>query len=361
MSSPRQASVNLTYIPKGAATAITAPTLAQYMESFEYVDAASGESDTVSAKFSNINMQWLNTWLPTIGDKMEAQIVTESWSSEGDYNVFDCGKFCVDDLKYSGPNLTCTLGGVSVPESQDFHCTARSYTWQMVTLQEMATAIGAQYFMPVYYDAPDIYIESIEQDSQTDSEFLTKVCEDYGLAVKIYFGKIVIYDLDTYEAKPAVATYDIQDFQSWDAQSTLTGTYTGATITYTNETDNSEIQLAVGTPGRLLNVNTEAANEADALLKACAMVNDENRNAVTMTATIKANLSVVAGSCIEIVGAFDLNGKYFVDKATHNIDGTSAYTMNLELHKVQEKITAQAPDPMALFAAALVALLGGGA
>jgi hypothetical protein len=57
-----------------------------------------------------------------------------------------------------------------------------------------------------------------------------------------------------------------------------------------------------------------------------------------MTATIRANLKIVSGVCIKIKGAYNLNGKYFIDKVTHSIDAEGAYTMDLEMHQVQEKI-----------------------
>ena len=43
---PRQASVNITYTPKGSKATRTAGTMAEYNEGFTYTDAATGQSDT---------------------------------------------------------------------------------------------------------------------------------------------------------------------------------------------------------------------------------------------------------------------------------------------------------------------------
>lgn len=103
------------------------------------------------------------------------------------------------------------------------------------------------------------------------------------------------------------------------------------------DSDN-ELTLTVGSGKRILNINEKVDSLSDAQIKACARVNKENRSAVTMSATIKANLKVVAGVCIQVKDAYDLNGKYFVDKVTHRIEAEGAYAMDLELHKVQSKI-----------------------
>ena len=335
---PRKAKVNITYTKKGKKTSRTASTMAEYEEGFSYTDAATGQSDTVSLTVCNRDLRWANKWLPKKGDKITAKIKAFSWDAAGKDKVFSCGKFCCDDLSFSGPNLVCKIGGVSVPEGQAFRCTERTKTWKDITIKEIAAAIGKTYGLTVKYDASSIKIGTLEQSGKTDADFLNSLCEDYGLYIKVYFGKIIIYDVDKYESKKAVATYNIKDLEDWSYNTTLTGTYTGATIKYTNGNDSEELTLSVGSGSRILNINEKVDNLADAQRKACARVNKENRNAVTMSATIRANLKIVAGVCIKIKGAYKLNGKYFVDRVTHKIEADGAYTMDLELHKVQTKI-----------------------
>lgn len=336
---PRKAKVNITYTPKGQAAKRTADVMAEYEEGFSYTDAATGESDAISLKVCNKDLRWANKWLPKKGDKMVAKIKVFSWDAAGKDRTFSCGKFCCDDLSFSGPTLICNIGGVSVPEGQAFRATQRTYNWEKVTIQEIARKIAKRYGLSLHYDAGKINISSIEQNKQTDCEFLNRLCEDYGLYIKVYFGKIIIYDIDRYESKKAVATYYINDFgDGWSYNTTLTGTYTGATIKYTKGDNDEELTLTVGSGKRMLNITEKVDSLPDAQIKACARVNKENRKAVTMSATIKANLKIVAGVCIKIKGAYNINGKYFVDKVTHKIEADGAYTMDLELHKVQSKI-----------------------
>lgn len=340
---PRQASVNVTYTKaKKAGSQIkdhTASTMAEYNEGFSYTDSASGESDTISITLTNIDLRWANKWMPKKGDKLTAKIIQKSWDKAGEKKTFYCGKFCIDDLSYSGPNLTCIIDGVSVPENNAFRSTERSKLWKLITLKEIATKIAEKYHLQLDYFGQSIKLGTVEQSNETDSSFLKKLCEDYGMAIKIYCGKIVIYDKGEMEAKKSVVTLKKSDLQEWSYNSTLIGTYTGATIKYTSGKNNKELKCTVGSGKRILNLNEKVESLQEAQRRACAKVNIENEKAVTMTITIMANIKIVAGCTIKIEDLYQLNGKYFVDKVTHNIASEGVYTMNLELHKCQKRIS----------------------
>lgn len=341
---PRQASVSITYQKKskskkaGGAKKRPDSAMAEYNEGFTYTDSASGESDTISITLTNADLRWANKWMPKKGDKLTARIIEKSWREAGRRKSFYCGKFCLDDLSYTGPELSCTIGGVSVPEGNAFRCTSRSKTWKKVTLKEIALEIAGKYHLRLHYSGDAIKLGTIQQNNETDSSFLRKTCEDYGMALKIYCGRIVIYDKVIFEKKRPSATLKREDLQEWSYNSTLAGTYTGAVIKYTSGSDDKELKCVVGKGKRILNINEKVESLQEAQIKACAKVNAENEKAVTMNVTIMANNRIAAGNTVRIQGLSRLSGKYFVDKATHHIGAQDAYTMTLELHKCQKKI-----------------------
>ena len=174
---PRQASVSVTY-QKAKKSSIeknrSAAVMAEYNERFTYTDPASGESDTISITLTNIDLRWANKWMPQKGDKLTAKIIEKNWNKEGQKKSFYCGKFCLDDLSYTGPNLTCTIGGVSVPEGNAFRSTGRSKTWKQATLKEVALEIAKKYYLDLQYTGETIKLGTIEQSNETDSNFLKK-------------------------------------------------------------------------------------------------------------------------------------------------------------------------------------------
>lgn len=315
-----------------------AEVMAEYNEGFTYTDTASGESDTIDITLTNIDLCWLDQWMPQKGDKLAAEIVTESWDSPGEEQVFDCGRFCLDDLTYTGPELTCTISGVSVPECNAFRSTGRSKTWKEVTLSEVAQEIAAKYYLELEYAGDTIKLGTIEQDNESDSSFLKKLCQDYGMAVKIYSGKIIVYDKGSLEDMEPIATLKPEDLQNWTYNTTLVGTYTSATIQYTSGKDDKVTKCTVGDGKRILNINEKVESLQEAQTKACAKINAENEKAETMSMTIMADCRIAAGSTICIEGLYQIDGKYFVDKVTHSIGPDKAYTMDIDLHKCQERI-----------------------
>ncbi len=336
----RQAFAKVTYIKAGnSGQNRSAPVMAEYNKGFTYTDPATGESDTISITFVNTDLRWLDSWLPEKGDKITAKIIQKNWDTGGGSGIFSCGKFCLDDLCFSGPTLTCTIGGVSVPEGNSFRSTERNKIWKEVTLKEVGAEIANKYHLLYDYSGDVITLGTVEQNEESDSGFLSRICQEHDMAIKIYYGKIIIYDKGVYEARPPVTTIYARDMQDWSYNTTLTGTYTGAMIKYTSGADDKELVCAVGSGSRILNLNEKVESLKEAQIKACARVNAENERAETMSVTIMADTRITAGSNIEIEGLCRIDGKYFVDKVTHQIEAEGAYTMALELHKCQRRIS----------------------
>jgi phage protein D len=230
----------------------------------------------------------------------------------------------------------------------DFKSLPRSKTFESTTIRDIASQIASSAGVSLYYDADDVTISEIEQNRQTDSAFLYSLCETYGLAMKVYNQKIVIFDVVKYEEKDSVLTLHENKKQmlSWSYNTTVEGTYTGVSFNYTDPDTEDTISVTMGESGRMYSINSQASSQYDAELQAAAKVNEANRSIETMEVTIRANTSIVASQCITISDLGDIDGKYYVDKVKHSV-GSSGYTMQLTLHKVQAPIKVTAPVPSA--------------
>jgi len=331
MSNPRKANVSIQYNGKNVTSKLT-----EFLSTFNYTDVSSGESDSISIKLNNIDKRWFKNWIPSKGDLMITKIITENWKKDGDKTIFNCGSFIIDDYSFSGRPLTANIGAVAIPAMQSFKTTERTKTWKSVTIASVATEIAKRAEITLSYEGNTIKINSLEQSGQTDCEFLYQLCESYGLAMKVYSNKIIIFDEATYEKKKSVVTIYETDMISWSYNSTLTKTYTGAELSYTDASTEKNINVKVGSGSRILKVNEKADNLKDAELKGIAKVNSANKKTTTMKVTIKANTKIVASSNVTIKGLGKLDGKYAVDKVKHSL-GT-AYTMALELRLIQSRI-----------------------
>ena len=304
------------------------------VSSFEYVDVASGKSDSVSLTLMNIDKEWLKDKMPQKGASIKATIKTTDWG-QGKPS-FSCGTFILDDISFSGHPLECVLNAVSVPAGIDFKSKQKTVTWQSSTLKDIAQKIASAAGVKLYYSGSSIKVSEREQDKQTDSAFLYELCEKYGFSMKVFNNKIVIFETEAAEKEASVLELTESDLLSWSYNTTIDGTYTGIEFTYTNpdtkDKNNRQIKVTVGKPGRMYYANNQASSKYDAELQAKALLNAANREIETMEITIRALDTLVAGQCIKIKNLGNASGKYYIDQIKHSIG--SGYKMQLNLHKV---------------------------
>lgn len=308
---------------------------------FTYTDVASGQSDSVSITMHDIDKEWMDSLMPKRGASLGAKLKLTNWNKEERTDTLNCGTFILDDISFSGRPLSCVLGGVSVPVMDDFKSLPRTKTWEKTNIKNIASEIAGRVGVSLHYDAGIVQIAEVEQNKQTDSAFLYSLCEKYGLAMKVYNHKIVIFDIVKYEEKGSILTLKESQMLSWSYNTTVEGTYTGVDLNYTDPDIEEPINVTMGSTGRMYSVNTQASSRYDAELQAAAKVNDANRKIETMDVTIRANVKVVASHCIKISGLGKADGKYYIDKVKHSVG--SGYKMRLTLHKVQKPIKVTAP------------------
>lgn len=301
---------------------------------FSYTDIASGESDSISLSLQDRERRWMGGWMPEKGDHVNASALFFDWSKDGDDWGFYCGSFEVDDVSISGPPAACTIGAVSIPRSTAFNEEERTKNWEDVTVQEVASEIASRAGISLFYEAPEIPIRSLEQDKQTDCKFLYSVCEKYGLAMKVFAEKIVIFDEAAYEAAAIATVLKYEEFSRYSYNSTLEGTYTGAKISYSDPGTGEDHIVTVGGGNRIMEINEEADSAADAQRKAVAALNNANKKAVTFSGTVMAKKELIASRCIGISGFGVPDGIYYLDKVVTKIGGNGASQQSFEAHKV---------------------------
>lgn len=304
------------------------------LKSFSFTDCASGESDRISISVQDREKKWMGGWMPQKGDHISADAEFKNWSGDGDNWEIYCGEFQVDDISVSGPPAQCSIGAVSIPRSEAFNETERTKNWEEVTVQEVAQEIAARAGISLFYEADEIQIRSMEQDKQTDCKFLYSVCEKYGLAMKVFAERIVIFDEAQYEAAEPVGNIGYEECSQYAYNESLEGTYTGAKISYCDPGDAEDHIVMVGGGERILEINEEADSAADAQRKAVASLNNKNKKAATMNCTIMSKKNVEASRCVTVSGFGKPDGTYYIEKVITKIGAGGASAQTLSMHKV---------------------------
>ena len=330
MSRARRASIDVDYEHVSITDAIEGS-----VKALTYTDVASGESDSLSLSLQDRERKWMGSWAPQKGDHISASATFQDWDGDGDSWGIYCGSFEVDDISMDGPPPACTIGAVSIPRSTAFNEEERTKNWEEITVKEIAEEIASRAGISLFYEAEEISVTSIEQDKQTDCKFLYSVCEKYGLAMKVFAEKIVIFDEAAYEAAQPVTELKYEDFAAgYRYKSKLEGTYTGAKIAYSDPGTGEDHIVIVGGGARIKEINEVADSAADAQKKAIAALNNANKNDTTFSGTVKARRELIASSCIGLSGFGVPDGTYYLDKVVTKISGSGASQQSIEAHKI---------------------------
>ena len=317
--------------------------LSKRLKSLSYTDNACGVSDEISLSFEERDAAWIRDELkPEKGADLDVTVWFLDWEKNGDILKYHCGNFTLDDLTYSAPPRQCVLKGVSIPAGDGFKCEKLSKTWGNVTLKQIAEEFRIKYNMKdLFYWGHEPVIKDVEQSEESDSAFLNRMCEKQGLSLKVYKLALVIFDKDWYEngseTGNIMATFqekDMEDGYTWNT--TLDGTYTGGTISYTSGKKKETIIVTVGAGPRLLRLDEKVDSEEEANRIVRARINAENEKATTVSFGTMGNPNIVATCNIQLDGMGAMDGRYAVSKVTHTISGK--HTMKIHAYKIFDRL-----------------------
>lgn len=312
--------------------------------SFKYTDNAANNADDVEITLKDQNKKWLNYWWPDKGDTLEAEILTTNWRKNGDKQKLSCGKFIVDEPEYSGRPRVMTLKAISVPSNTNFTSTKKSRAWEQIQLKSIAQDIADNAGLSLFYDsAINPTYDRKEQSDTSDMAFLSDLCKDEGISFKVTDRTIVLFDEAEYEKKPSVCTL-VEDgglVNSYNLKTSLSQTaYAGCEVKYYDAQKGTYIDYLFSVKDDIdpandkiyvENVRVNSIEEAQRLEQ--KRLRELNKREYSATMNIVGDVRIVGGVCVDLSGFGVFDGKYFVDKATHN---QPSYTVDLEMHKVLE-------------------------
>jgi len=305
---------------------------------FSYTDN-SGENesefiDEISLTVQNRTKKWLYDWFPVKGDTITAKIVTSNWLGE-----LDCGEFVVDDIDYSGYPLVMNLKALSVPMSGDFSDNKKSDTWNKATLSEVAQSVGEKNGIPVEYEADyDPVIDFVSQTKMSDKNFLHTELKKYGLTLKLFSNKIVIYDMSEAEKESPNLVITENEIISFSAHTTIANTaYTSADVKYTDKTGElvtytKEIENDNASEEKKYTHNSRVKSVEEAERVATSVLREKNMEETTFDFSKPGDPRFISGITYEVKGFGRFDGIYLIDKAEHSLQG--GYTVNVSSHKV---------------------------
>lgn len=313
--------------------------IADDCDSFTWVDNASGGADTLTLRLANIGQKWMNGYFPSDQDVIKAWIRLEEWTEDYRAGRIYCGTFMVDSLKFSGWPEKLELSAISVPINKDFNVKEKSRTWESTTVKNIMLDIAGEAGIELAYDAEDFKVDSVSQSGKTDLSFGKDLCNEYGLSMKLYSNKIVVYSQADYEkSAPAysITRSDLGTEGAYKIEKRITKFYNSVKMQYTDSSGKTltyEYTIP-GTDGqRQKFISGKAESLKDAEIKAKATLRESLRNSRTISITKTGSAKHIAAQVCNIEGFGKLDGNYFIDSVTHSRNA-GKYTCTLTAHQV---------------------------
>lgn len=312
--------------------------IADDCNSFTWKDNATGTADTMTLSLSNLDSKWMNGFYPSDEDAFKAWIQLQEWAADYKEGKIYCGCFMVDSLRFSGYPQTLQLSGISTPTDSNFNVKQKNKTWSKTTIKVIMESIAAEAGIELVYDADDVKIDSVNQTGKTDLSFAYSLCSEYGLSLKLYNNKMVIYDQTKYEgmeARYTISPEQLGGSGSYSINKQTTKLYDSVKIQYTNGKKGNTLTYEYIIPGkegkRQMFVTTKAESVSDAEKKAKAALRKNLRESVQLTIKMMGSAKYMAADCFNLSGFGKLDGKYFIDTVTHQKSG-GKYTVSLTAH-----------------------------
>ncbi|MBQ7566275.1 MAG: SH3 domain-containing protein [Oscillospiraceae bacterium] len=277
---------------------------------------------------------------------IEALITSVNRSSDGKDAVLDCGMFELDSVKADGPPATITIKATSLPYSATIRQTKKTKAWEAFNLSKIANEMATANGMTLMFScAADPYYARVEQSTESDIEFLRRLCHNAGISLKATNKILVLFDQAAYEKKTAVrkifkgdGSYTKYAFQIGKADAQ----YQSCRVRYTPPNGKLiegiayiEDYKADNTSNQQLEVTAKVADIGEAQKLAAMRLRLHNKYSQTAEFSFPFDPTLVAGATVEVSGWGAFDGKYIGKTVVHSV-GSSGATTKFSGRKVLE-------------------------
>ena len=328
--------------------------------SFSYTDNADGEADEISLTLKDPQARWAGAWQPEAGLTLEAYVTQQGGPHPG---TLHCGTFYADSFRFSSSPTVASLRAQSIPMNTPIRRKKKSRAWEKKSFRDIAAQIAGENGLALVWDAPDgEALDRRDQNEQSDLEFITRLAEEGGMAVKVDDTRLVIYGKEAYEQKaPAdTLTLYVSPLSSWEFSAEHSERYKSVTVKYRDPQKKSRKSAAskstqeggaadsnpavnsytatddkAGESAQEYEEKTRAKSPDEARRMAEAKLRQLNERSIRGSISMLGDTSKAAGQVIALAGFGVFSGNWIIERATHDVSG-SGYVTRLDIRKVQK-------------------------
>lgn len=322
--------------------------LSEYLLSVSYIDNMSNKADDLQLTLEDRQHLWQSAWFPEKGAKLNVKFITENWQGS---SIKDIGSFEVDEIETAAPPSTVSIKAVSVPYENNLRGAEKSRSWEKAELKTISNDIASAAGLELFFDTEENpIINRIEQTEESDLQFMMRLCNSYGLAIKVQSQKLVIFDEAKYESEDAIFTLIPEHYEvlqpvigmqyipvlsSYRFRSKLRDIYSAAHLKYTDSKTNNTIEYTFKVPDKMetktLELNEQVSSIAEAMRFTKKALRNKNCEEITGSFDTMGNFEFYAGMTINVLGYGKFDGKYIITSINHKVG--SGYKMSCNIRR----------------------------
>lgn len=312
-----------------------------YILSVTYTDNEEDEADDLQIKLQDRESIWLNKWIDKMigaaasskmeksGLSIQAAFARKNWKGTGLDDVLDTGSLEFDTLDVSGPPNVITIKATSLPFSSQIRQTKKSRAWEAYTLSRIAKEMARKQGLGcMYLSTKDPYYARREQYQISDIKFLSKLCHEAGISLKVTGRMLVLFDQASFEAKKKVRTFEKGDgsYISFKFNTGKADTdYASCRVSYVDPATGRCIEgMATveeydpeSEDNQQLEVTAAVASIGEAEKLAAKYLRLYNKYAKTVSFTLPGDPGMLSGLTIELKGFGAFDGRYIIKQSRH--------------------------------------------
>lgn|SRR3990167_1845614 len=274
-------------------------TIKSRLISLSVVDERGVSADTLSLTIDNSGPKFK---FPSAGTDLILYL-----GYEGDLKYF--GQYSVDDISLTFPVSQLSIRATGSRQRASYYRTKRTVAYHSTTLKHVVEEIAArnQFEARVSQAFTQFTIANIVQRNQSDSDFIVRMMQRYGVTIKPVDGKLVGLPggNKTSVSGAAVATLDLQMSQISSGSVNLTGRrqYKAVRASYYDVFAGTTVWVREGDPkGKVMELDERFANEEEATQAAKSKLQEVQRRHYTLSLEMPGNPEIRFDRVINLLG-----------------------------------------------------------
>ena len=168
--------------------------------------------------------------------EISASITVLNYNGPGQSMTLQCGAFFIDKLTYSGDPDICIIEATSIPISGTFKGYHKNRAWENTSLSQIFSQLAGESGMSLDFRAPDVQVERVDQDEESDGFLMDRLSKRNGLHTKVQNKTLIVTDEAQLDQQAPVGTYSLitTPLISYNLTTSAKGTIGGMKSSYLN-------------------------------------------------------------------------------------------------------------------------------